>query len=135
MRTALRALIDRYLRAAEVALASIQSEFDQQRLLFAWRAGQIPEQGTLSNGQSYRFHGIGCRFVGGELPDIDVELAHDGTVAGFDAWRLYHYSRQLPENCETFESLKAELKSLVEVGELVQKLHDCPHLFALAGAD
>lgn len=134
MRESLRALINRYLHAADAAIAALQLEFEGRRVLFAWRAGQIPERGTLSNGQSFRFHGVGCRFVGGESPDIEVELTQDGTIAGFDAWRLFHFSRQQPENTETFEGLAEELKSLAEAGELVQHLHDCPHLFALVDA-
>lgn len=135
MRDALRALINRYLSAANSASASLIAEFGERRLLFAWRQGKIPEYGTLMNGQTFRFHGIGCRFTGCDSADIDVELTDDGTVAGFDAWRLYHFCRQFPENRETFESLVAELRALADAGELIQNLSDCPHLFTLPNSN
>lgn len=135
MRDVLRALINQYLSAANAALASLITEFGERRLLFAWREGKIPEYGTMMTGQTFRFHGIGCRFTGCDSADIDVELTDDGTVAGFDAWRLYHFCRQFPENRETFESLAAELRALADAGELIHNLNDCPHLFMIPSLD
>ncbi|MEV0976465.1 hypothetical protein [Streptomyces sp. NPDC049915] len=64
--------------------------------------------GTLS----YKIHGAGCRFVGNNGTDIDVDFEADGSAV-FDLWRLRWYGLSLPKPLDvTDQDLRAAVRSL-----------------------
>jgi len=133
MRPELRTLIESYLTAANAELLVARSELQTDELLRAWKSGEIPAIGYLSTGRKFRFHGLGCRFTeGGDAVDLEIELTRNSEVAGFDAWRLFHFARQFESNENTFETLTSELQQLHCTGELTRSAHNSPYLYRLA---
>ena len=72
----------------------------------------IPQTGELSERVEYRMHGVGCAV---EFTDheVDFDFATDREV-GFDAWRLWVYAEQFPEQYPEYQELAAVEGSLAE---------------------
>jgi hypothetical protein len=62
-------LIYAYTTMTKAAAAQLQRELGVAELLQAWQRRQVPQRGSLSDGSTYQFHGIGCVI---ERPDDHV---------------------------------------------------------------
>ncbi|MER5601780.1 hypothetical protein [Streptomyces sp. NPDC002265] len=61
---------------------------------------------------SYEVHGAGCRFVGDNGTEVDVDFAADGSEV-FDLWRLRGYGLSLPEPLDvTDQDMRSAVRSL-----------------------
>ncbi len=96
-------LADDYLKAVNSAINQLQSELAVKNLLDAWLQRQIPQRGTLEDGASFQFHGIGCAVERTDDIDVDFDFNHDGSAAKIDAWRLWRFAKQFPEKYPTFQ--------------------------------
>lgn len=68
----------------------------------------------------YQFHGIGLRLRIGQRR-IDFDFGHGGRTDGFDAWRLWLFAKDRPEQFPEFqdqESIKAALAEARKAGEI-----------------
>ncbi|WP_409054905.1 DUF6896 domain-containing protein [Streptomyces sp. SYP-A7185] len=81
------------------------------------RSRRISRSGHLGT-YSYTVHGAGCRFVGGNGTEVDVDFAADGSEV-FDLWRLRQYGLSLPEPLDvTEEDLRSAVRSLQLLAEV-----------------
>jgi len=91
-------------------------------LLQSWLDGQVPDRGWLDQTQSisFRFHGIGCRVMFGQVC-VDFDFLPGGRHDGFDTWRLFCFAETVPDfhKFGDFDKLSAELDSLHETGALI----------------
>ena len=74
-------LADDYLTAVNSAINQLQSELAVKNLLDAWLQRRIPQRGTLEDGASFQFHGIGCAVE--RTDDIDVDFDFNYAVTTF----------------------------------------------------
>ncbi|MFI5749861.1 DUF6896 domain-containing protein [Streptomyces sp. NPDC051644] len=97
--------IDEVMR---VALPSLERLADIVGLARSCRISRSDHIGTYA----YQVHGAGCRFVGGNGTEVDVDFAADGSEV-FDFWRLRWYGLSLPEPVHvTDEDLQAAVRLL-----------------------
>ena len=53
-------LINDYQSAVKSGVEAMQRQFNTKHLLSGWNRKTIPQNGVLSSGIEYDFHGIGC---------------------------------------------------------------------------
>ncbi|MGW6275613.1 DUF6896 domain-containing protein [Streptomyces sp. NPDC055060] len=100
--------------AMRVAIPSFERLAD---VLGLARSRRISRSGHLGT-YSYAVHGAGCRFVGGNGTEVDVDFAADGSEV-FDLWRLRQYGLSLPEPLDvTEEDLRSAVRSLRLLAEV-----------------
>lgn len=78
--------------AMRVAIPSLERLVDVVDLARSRRISRSDHIGTYF----YKVHGAGCRFVGDNGRQVDVDFAADGSEV-FDLWRLRAYGLSLPE--------------------------------------
>ncbi len=119
----IRVLIRDYQQAVEQAVSRLQASFDVTDLLAARRSGKVPKEGRADEIE-YSFHGLGCRAILDGI-EVDFDFGPGGRTDGFDAWRLWLYTRQVPSNYgsafRAFEEVRAALEVLIGSGEV-----ECP---------
>lgn len=85
----------RYRTLIRTALAGNYPQFDTlEHVLEAVRAGELERRGQSDAGFSYSVHGRGCRMVGADGAEIEMDLLLDGAEA-FDVWRLEVFARSV----------------------------------------
>ncbi|MGW5736326.1 MULTISPECIES: DUF6896 domain-containing protein [Streptomyces] len=100
--------------AMRVAIPSLERLADVLGLARSRRISRTGHLGTYS----YAVHGAGCRFVGGNSTEVDVDFAPDGSEV-FDLWRLRQYGLSLPEPLDvTEEDLRSAVRSLQLLAEV-----------------
>nr|WP_251060023.1 hypothetical protein [Streptomyces sp. ISL-100] len=88
--------------------------------------GRISRRGQVGE-YEYVVHGVGCRLVGPDGAEVDVDFV-DGTEA-FDFWRLRRYGESLsPPTAPPPEELLAAISSLTPLITEVR-----PGWFAVSG--
>ncbi|MFI1940673.1 DUF6896 domain-containing protein [Streptomyces purpureus] len=99
------------------ALAGIYPQFEAlEHVLESVRAGELERKAQSSAGFSYSVHGRGCRMVGPDGAQIDLDLLLDGAEA-FDAWRLRVFARSVGMSPVPLESdLVQECRAMVREG-------------------
>ncbi|MGW6318965.1 DUF6896 domain-containing protein [Streptomyces sp. NPDC055099] len=94
--------------AMRVAVPSLERLAD---VLGLARSRRIGRSGRVA-GYSYTVHGAGCRFVGEDGIEVDVDFEADGREV-FDLWRLRGYGLSLPAPVDaTDQDLRAAVRSL-----------------------
>ncbi|MEV0530159.1 hypothetical protein AB0I66_42825 [Streptomyces sp. NPDC050439] len=94
--------------AVRVAVPSVERLADVLGLV---RSRRIGRSGHVA-GYAYTVHGAGCRFVGEDGIEVDVDFTADGREI-FDLWRLRGYGLSLPEPVDvTDQDLRAAVRSL-----------------------
>jgi hypothetical protein len=130
----LRNLIERYLAAVGTAVETLRRVFSETDLLWSVSTGLIPYGGQLGS-ESFRFHGVGCEYDFGDY-FVDFHFGPDGRCDGFDAWRLWIFARQFPEEYPEYQEVAAvelELAQAETDGLITSpKLLPSPHLKYLA---
>jgi uncharacterized protein DUF6896 len=106
-------LIGDYLRAVEECLCLFDSKFGRRDLVRAKWAGDISQHGRLSKDAEYHLHGIGCtvEFLDHE---VDFDFANLEGDVGFDAWRLWRYAKQFPDQYPSYQE-EAAIKGALAV--------------------
>ncbi|NEB95368.1 DUF6896 domain-containing protein [Streptomyces bauhiniae] len=95
----------------EAVLTAIPSLERPVDLLGLVRSRETARSGRLG-AYSYTVHGAGCRFLGDDGTEVDVDFAADGSEI-FDLWRLRRYGLSLPEPVDvTDEELRSAVRSL-----------------------
>jgi hypothetical protein len=85
----------RYSKLIRTALVGNYPQFDTlEHVLEAVRAGELERRGQSDAGFSYSVHGRGCRMVGPDGAEIEMDLLLDGSEV-FDAWRLEVFARSV----------------------------------------
>ncbi len=113
-------LIKSYIETSRSFVEKAQRKFGQYDLLRGWRSGAIPQEGILIDGETFRFHGVGCEFTS-SVVTIDIDFGPDGRCDGFDAIHLWRFSREGFPSTEnwTIEKVSAELERLKATGEVI----------------
>jgi hypothetical protein len=62
-----------------------------------WRRSSSSAVCHASGGGSYFVHGSGCRVEAAEV-EIDFDFNPDGSIPGFDPWKLYGFAQAHREN-------------------------------------
>jgi hypothetical protein len=129
-------IIEDYVSRVRQSVKLLQTRFGEDDLLRAVRDRKIPKRGSIDDyGITFNFHGIGCR-IDGKDANIDFDFGPDGTVGGFDSWRLMQFienSANYDSKMFTQEKLDSDIQDLVTSGVvLALKLEPSPHLFYLA---
>jgi hypothetical protein len=89
----------------------LEEKLGRRDLIKAWREGEIPKEGQLGDGISYKLHGVGC-FV--EFPDYDVDFDFAGEAeVGFDAWRVWSHVQQFPQRYPQYPT-RAAIEKLMD---------------------
>ncbi len=136
MSTTTLQVIDDYVQRVRESVRLLQEHFRIDNLMEGIRERTIPKRGTVDeHGLAFTFHGIGCLV---EEPDakIDFDFGPDGTVGGFDSWRIL----QFLESCNDYDtkqftqgSLESDIQTLVASGVVLSsKWEPSLHLFYLA---
>ena len=92
-----------FLTMANTAIAQLQNELTVGNLLEAWLHRRIPQRGTLTDGSTFQFHGIGCVVERPDDIDIDFDFNESGAVAPVDDWRLWRFAKQFPQSYPDFQ--------------------------------
>jgi hypothetical protein len=125
------ALIDLYRRAVDRAVKRLYAAFCEDDLLRAVNLRKIPREGTLDDGTTYRFHGVGCE-VDDRNVVVDFDFGPDRRHDGFDAWRLRAFAEQFSEWTEYHDIriVEERMKELERDG-LIRNPHwdPSPHLY------
>ena len=108
-------LIAAYLSAARRAVALLQVHFRTTALLEAIHKDRERREGAIDSTTTYSFHGVGCQVTMGETT-VDFDFGPDGTVGGFDAWRLWLFAERDPRHF-------SQWKSRVQIDEALQRIH------------
>jgi hypothetical protein len=88
-------------------------------LVFLAQRGEIPRDGELDDGTRYSVLGAGCRFVGSEGHEVDVDI--DGGGVEFDVWRVRVYAGSvLGGGSVPHDEISAACRTLAASGELVE---------------
>eukprot|EP00456_Euglypha_rotunda_P009980 TRINITY_DN1238_c0_g1_i1.p1 TRINITY_DN1238_c0_g1~~TRINITY_DN1238_c0_g1_i1.p1 ORF type:complete len:136 (-),score=4.21 TRINITY_DN1238_c0_g1_i1:160-567(-) len=125
---AIRRLIHDYSTAVRESLADLLATYPTYRMIP--RDLQIPQRGILPSGRTYKFHGIGCRFVKhGIVVDMDFGIV-DGELRtdGFDAWRL----RTFASSCHdllTVDEIQSGLDKVHVSGEIIKAVQEYSGLY------
>lgn len=87
-----------------------------------WVRTNIPYEGELDGGVSYRKHGIGCQV---DLPTgaVDFDFGDIGEINGFDLWRLTEFvdGETAKYGFESNDAIKRSFKAAVQSGELIRR--------------
>ncbi|GHE64160.1 hypothetical protein CP980_32960 [Streptomyces vinaceus] len=95
--------------ATRAAIPSLERLADVVGLV---RSRRILSRSGRIGTYSYTVHGAGCRFVGDNGTEVDVDFAADGSEI-FDLWRLRRYGLSLPEPLDvTEQDLRTAARSL-----------------------
>lgn len=112
---------------------AFRRRYGVEDILRAWRAGEVPQRGTLDDRHETRFtfHGCGCRCES-DRATVDFDLGPDGRHDGFDGWRLWLFAQSVPDEHPQFqrhEVVESVLGDLVTDG-IVHRPHwaPSPHL-------
>jgi hypothetical protein len=137
MHEAILQLIAEYGGAVSDAFDALVHRFGTTEVLRAVRRDAASRSGTLGQGDEYAFHGIGCRVTQRGVT-VDFDFGPNGTVGGFDAWRLWAFAAELPamRSCFSAQSaVEAALQGLREAG-LIELPGASPsrHLYYLTSA-
>ena len=134
MKSKVRELIDAYLITARRITAQMAAAYRVENIWQAYLDRSIPKAGpVLTNGSgTYRFHGVGCQLKLGDV-DIEIDFGPEGSVDGFDAYRLNYFAlHTLGNDALDTVAIQREIANLHERGELVEKPHCGNSLFCLA---
>ena len=128
-------LICKYLNGVRQFTASLKSEYGVENILIAKRRRVIPLEGTTKDGLfKFSFHGIGCCAECADFT-VDFDFGDDGSIEGFDAFRLARFASTLKEfetTPPTESEIRDALRSLVAQGFVIEpRLEPSPHLFYL----
>lgn len=109
----------RYRKLIRTALAGSCPQFDTlEHVLEAVRAGELERRGKSDAGFSYSVHGRGCRMVGPDGAEIEMDLLLDGSEA-FDGWRLEVFARSIGmSTVPSRGDLMRECRDLMQKGVL-----------------
>ena len=107
-------LIEEYLNLARQCLSALGAQLGTANILAAVNGGSAKREGWLDafGGGTYYVHGVGCRIDAKEL-EIDFDLGPDGTVPGFDPWKLFSFARNHAEAYPWLPT-RAEFKYIIQ---------------------
>lgn len=124
------ALIHQYVAAVERAAQLLIRATGSGEPLLAVRSGGFPRIGVLPDGNTYRFHGVGCEVDLGSIA-VDFDWGPGGRHGGFDAWRLARFSEQ-GDDRQNGIVLQGELAALERDGLIeAPRLDPSAHLYYL----
>ena len=94
MKTEILNLIDEYLHAARSCAGALAKQFGTTDILSAVNSSGMPREGSISalGGGSYFVHGTGCRVETAEV-EVDFDFGPNGSIPGFDPWKLYGFAQ------------------------------------------
>src|SRR5579862_559660 len=94
MKTDVIKLAREYLELAAQCASALASQFGVPSILDAVHSSAMPRKGSFSafGGGSYFVHGSGCRIEANEV-EIDFDFGPNGSVPGFDPWKLYNFAQ------------------------------------------
>ncbi len=130
-------LIQDYLDAVSMAMGMLLAHIGEDRLMQGSPGHAYPRQGALSDGWEYSFHGIGCCVISEEDISIDWDFSPDGQACGFDAWRLWCYSKQFQDRyprLQEREVIEEKLQPLLDEGVIGPSGVEYDNLLYLRGA-
>jgi hypothetical protein len=127
-------VIEEYVKCARAYISKMQKHFGSRNLLIEWREGRIPKRGQIGD-IAFVFHGVGCT-VNTPSSSIDFDFGPNGTVGGFDAFRLSSFANSLPSSHDrtvTENDFQKCLARLQERGIVIApRLDPSPHLLYFA---
>jgi hypothetical protein len=135
--TAVRELIHMYVDATLRATEQLRRELHAEDLLSAVHRHEVPRVGELSDGTTFRFHGVGC-LLQRDGVTLDFDFGPGGRADGFDAWRLSVFAQgRAADRTLHDESTIAEALDELERGGIIERaqLAPSPHLFYLVSED
>ena len=96
-----------------------------------FRGHNIPRSGSFGK-YKYAFHGIGCRFdFFGFF--VDYDYGENGSIEGFDLWRLSQFGVQYSELNDYIKSKKMEqdFNLAISSNEIIKSIGKYDNLFYL----
>ena len=104
-------------------LAGLSPVADIANLLAAVRSRrESPREGLTRSGIEYTVHGAGCRMIGSDGREVDVDLVTDPLlgreVEAFDAWRIRWFLDQAIDDGHSNEDVVVACTPLVREGYL-----------------
>lgn len=112
-------LINEYLNDVRMFIKYFKEKYHREDVILAWRDGDIPQSGNVTDTIEYELHGIGCCIF---FPDreIDFDFGPEMRSDGFDLWRLKKYLNQRPDISKhlSIEDLETTFNNLVKNGTI-----------------
>jgi hypothetical protein len=120
MNVDLEKLIFDFLSKVDKATFLLEKKFGTRCILRLWRTYKIDRCGTVVGNITYELHGVGCIVY---LPEVCVNFDYgiNGRIDGFDAWRLYMYACELPNQYKKYTDknvLDKEFEEYIQSGRL-----------------
>ena len=124
-------LINNYLDDINYFMSLFKKKYGRNDVIKAWREGDIPQFGNVTNEIEYELHGIGCCIF---FPnkEVDFDFSKKNRTDGFDLWRLKKYLKQCPEIKKNMNEAELEYHfNELKKNNYIKKIHEDSSLYFL----